>query len=385
MKKIYLLLTTAIMAVAFTACSDNDEPNNEQQTSETVSGLYVMNSGNIYGNIAPSITSYDYTLDTSTPALEDAFYAANGYNLGDGLQQAIVCDGKMFIAMYGSNLIWVTEPTTLKVIDKIEFKGDANTPRYMTEKDGKIYCSMYTGYVCEIDSKSYTITRTVKVGPNPEKMGIAGNSLYVACSDGQNWDGAASNGVPYGNGYISKIDLNNFTESKVAGVEEAVGAAQAASLNPTEVVSNGTDVFVVSMGDYSTLNNTVIKISGNTVTKVCEGTLIEVNGNDLYVIYSQYGMGDPTYNTYDVTTLQEKGTFINQTGNQDAVIDYPSGLYADTVSGDIVVLSYTLSDAGYAQYKEPCYANIYSKDGTFKKRIDCGVGAISVTFIHDQN
>lgn len=384
MKKIYLLLMTAIMAVAFTACSDNDEPNNGA-SGETVSGLYVMNSGNVYGNIAPSITRYDYALDTSTPALQDAFHAANGYLLGDGLQQAIVCNGKMYIAMYDSNLIWVVEPSTLKVISSIVPKGDAKSPRFMTEKDGKIYCSMYTGYVCEIDSKTDKITRTVKVGPNPEKMGIAGNSLYVACSDGQNWSGTASNGVPYGNGYIAKVDLNSFTETKVAGVEEAVGAAQAASLNPTEVVTNGKDVFVVSMGDYNQLKNTVIKISGNTVTKVCEGSLIEVNGNDLYVIYSQYGAGDPTYKTYDATTLQEKESFINQMSNPEAAIDYPSGVYADNVSGDIVVLSYTLSDAGYAQYKEPCYANIYTKDGNFKKRIDCGVGAISVTFIHDNN
>lgn len=384
MKKIYLLLMTAIMAVAFTACSDNDEPNNGA-SGETVSGLYVMNSGNLYGNIAPSITRYDYALDTSTPALQDAFQAANGYLLGDGLQQAIVCNGKMYIAMYNSNLIWVVEPSTLKVISSIVPEGEAKSPRFMTEKDGKIYCSMYTGYVCEIDSKTDKITRSVKVGPNPEKMGIAGNSLYVACSDGQNWDGAASNGVPYGNGYIAKVDLNSFTESKVAGIEEAVGAAQAASLNPTEVVTNGNDVFVVSMGDYNQLKNTVIKISGNTVTKVCEGSLIEVNGNDLYVIYSQYGAGDPTYKTYDATTLQEKESFINQTSSPEAAIDYPSGIYADNVSGDIVVLSYTLSDAGYAQYKEPCYANIYTKDGNFKKRIDCGVGAISVTFIHDNN
>lgn len=384
MKKFYLLLMTAIMAVAFTACSDNDEPNNGA-SGETVSGLYVMNSGNVYGNIAPSITRYDYALDTSTPALQDAFQAANGYLLGDGLQQAIVCNGKMYIAMYNSNLIWVVEPSTLKVITSIVPEGEAKSPRFMTEKDGKIYCSMYTGYVCEIDSKTDKITRTVKVGPNPEKMGIAGNSLYVACSDGQNWGGAASNGVPYGNGYIAKVDLNSFTESKVAGIEEAVGAAQAASLNPTEVVTNGNDVFVVSMGDYNQLKNTVIKISGNTVTKVCEGSLIEVNGNDLYVIYSQYGAGDPTYKTYDATTLQEKESFINQTSSPEAAIDYPSGVYADNVSGDIVVLSYTLSDAGYAQYKEPCYANIYTKDGNFKKRIDCGVGAISVTFIHDNN
>lgn len=383
MKKIFLLLATALMAAGFTACSDNDDPKGGD-SGETTSGIYIINSGNQRANIAPSITRYDYLSGATSPALQDAFQAANGVMIGDGLQQATICNGKMYIAMYNSNLIWVVEPSTLKIITRIVPDGDAKTPRFMTSKDGMIYCSMFTGYVCEIDTKTDKITRTLKVGPNPEKMAIAGNTLYVACSDGNNYDGAASNGVKYGNSYIAKVDLKTFTETKVTGLEEAVGAVQAASLNPTEVVSNGSDVFVVSMGDYDLekTKNTVIRISGDKVSKVCDGSMIAIDDNDLYVIYAQYGGGDPTYRKYDAGTLEEKGSFINQSGSTEAVVEYPGGVNADPVSGDIVVLSYTLSEAGYAQYKEPCYANLYSKDGSFKKRIACGVGAISATFVH---
>lgn len=381
LRKISLLLTTAIMAVAMTACSnDNDEPNNGGN-QETTCGLYIMNSGNQGSNISASITSYNFANDSTS---QDAFYNANGFKIGNGLQQAIICDGKMYLALYESNLLWVVEPQTLKVISQIKFEGEANTPRYMVEKDGKIYCSMYTGYVCEIDSKTDKITRTIKVGPNPEKMGIAGNTLYVACSDGQNWQGDPSNGVAaYGNSCISKVNIKDYTVSKVEGLEAAVGEAQAKSLNPTEVATNGTDVFVVSMGDYGALPNTVIKISGDKVEKVCLGSIITVKDNNLYVIYAQYGASAPSYKVYDVNTLQEKGTFIDQTSAPDAIIEYPGAITVDSTTGDIAICSYTLSDAGYAQYSEPSYTNLYTSAGVFKKRINCGVGAISATFIHD--
>lgn len=383
MKKIYLLLMTAIMAVGLTACSDNDEPNNGG-AQETTSGLYILNTGNMRSKIAPSITAYDFAIDTATPADQDAFYNANNFQLGEELQQAIVCNGKMYIAMYTSNLLWVVEPNTLKVITSIRFDGDAKSPRHLTEKDGKVYCSMYTGYVCEIDTKTDKISRTVKVGPNPEGMGIVGNTLYVACSDGMNWQGDPSKGIaPYGNSYIAKVDLKDFTESKVTGIEEAVGEAQAKSLNPTEVATNGKDLFVVSMGDYKALPNVVIKITGDKVEKVCNGSIIAVNGNNLYVIYAQYGAGAPSYKAYDVNTLQEKGTFIDQTSSPEANIEYPGGICMDPVTGDILMLSYTVNDSGYTQYSEPCYANLYTSAGVFKKRINCGVGAISAIFIHD--
>lgn len=169
----------------------------------------------------------------------------------------------------------------------------------------------------------------------------------------------------------------------MTGIEEAVGDAQAKSLNPTEVATNGKDLFVVSMGDYNALPNVVIKITGDKVEKVCNGSIIAVNGNNLYVIYAQYGAGAPSYKAYDVNTLQEKGTFIDQTSNPEANIEYPGGICVDPVTGDILMLSYTVNDSGYTQYSEPCYANLYTSAGVFKKRINCGVGAISAIFIHD--
>lgn len=133
MKKISLLLMTAIMAVGLIACSNNDEPDNGG-AQETTSGLYILNTGNMRSKIAPSITAYDFAIDTATPADQDAFYNANNFQLGEELQQAIVCNGKMYIAMYTSNMLWVVEPNTLKVITSIRFDGDAKSPAISRRK-----------------------------------------------------------------------------------------------------------------------------------------------------------------------------------------------------------------------------------------------------------
>ena len=160
-------------------------------------------------------------------------------------------------------------------------------------------------------------------------------------------------------------------------------------LNPTDVVSNGTDVFVGVKGDYKDPNkpNTVVKITGNTlkdVKTVCNGTNLAINGKTLYVIYAQNGkpVDEITYKKYNVDTLQEIGQIANQSSSEDAKISYPNGVFVDPATGNIVMLSYIVDANGTAQYRQPTYANIYDGNGTFQKRVECGVGARYVTFVH---
>lgn len=372
MKKFAYLLLTAFLSINLTACHDDD---NKGDGKSTATGFYTINGGNKSGKIPASLTAYDYESGVSTPALQDAFYNVNGIELGDGAQQAVICDGKMFIMMYSSNLIWVVEPETLKIIGSIRPEGDAQSPRYGAAANGKLYVSMYTGYVSEIDPSSMTITRSVAVGPNPDELGVAGNRLVVACSDGQNSKGLATDGVKYGNSCLSFVDLATFTETRLFDLKKV--------LNPTDVVSNGTDAFVVCKGTYDGKNpNIVVKVVGNDVRTVCEGTLAGIAGKELLVINAPYGSTEPfTYKRYNVDTLSETGSIATQVKGEDSWIEYPNGVFADPQSGDIVMLSYILDGSGNAQYRQPCYANLYDKNGNFKVRVECGVGAHDVTFI----
>lgn len=375
MKKFALMLFAAFMAAGFTACSDDD---NKGEATETVSGFYTINGGNMSGKIPASITAYDYATGTATKALEDAFFAANEIALGEGAQQALVYNDKMYIVMYRSNLIWVVEPTTLKIITSIKPEGDAMSPRAITAKDGKLYCSMYTGYVVRIDAKTDEIDGTLKVGPNPDGVALAGNKLVVANTDGQN---SKNN---YANNSISVIDLATFTQTEIKNTKFPGN-------HPTDAASNGADAFVVMQETYKQLDDPdyvpgiIVKVTGNTeddITKVCEGTAACVNGNNLYVINAPYygEVKDITFKMYDTATFADKGNFIKTAAGTDSEVVYPNGFGVNPANGDIVMLSYQ----GKKMTKDPSYANIYDAAGNFKKRIECGVGARAVTFINEK-
>lgn len=373
MRKLFVLASALLMLGGMAACSDDE---NAPEAVETVSGFYTINGGNKKANVPASLTAYDYATGKAT---QEAFYAENGVRIGDGAQKAIVYGSKMYIAMYTSNLIWVVEPETLKIISSIKPEGDATQPRALAAKDGKVYVSMYTGYVACVDTVSLNIEKTIKVGPNPDQIAIAGNNLVVANSDGSNSKGAASDGVKYGNSYISVVNLSSWTESKIQNIKKV--------LNPTDVASNGTDAFVVCKGDYEGNPSVVVKVVGNDVEKVCEGTLIACHGEELYVVNAPYAKvvpsGDYTYKVYSVKNLNVvRENMIQRQEGQDSWIASPNCVAIDPKSGDIIILSYFLDSAGSSLVREPMYGNIYDKNGVFKKRFDCGVGARAVTFIH---
>ena len=370
-------MMAACLAAGFSSCEDD---NKNGAATETLSGFYTINGGNKSAKIPASITAYDYATGTSTDVLDDAFFAANNIAIGDGAQQALVYGSKMYIAMYTSNLIWVVEPETLKILGSIKPDGDAQSPRYLAAKNGKVYATMYTGYVSEIDTTTFKIERSVKVGPNPDQLAVSGNTLVVANSDGMN------SMAGYPNSSVSVVDLASFTQTEIKCDK---------IYNPTDVSSNGVDAFVVNKGNYDVpgeegyIPSTVVKITGSTednVNYVCDGTMIDVCGNDLYVIDAPY-YGKPenrTFKVYDVNTFAEKGNIAKQVKGEKSEILWPNGVFVDPVSNDIVMISYYLGDNGKALTKEPAYANVYDKAGNFKTRVECGIGARSITFVHEK-
>lgn len=371
MKKLHYFLSAVILAGCLTSCShDNDGPNTGH--GNTTTGFYIINNGNMGASIASSVTAYDYSTGVSTPALQDAFLAANGIPLGEGAQPALIYGSKMYIPMHDSNLIWVVRAHNLEIIDMIRPEGQAQSPRYLVSHKGKVYASMNSGYVCCIDTLTLKIEKSMQTGPNPDQMTVADGKLYVANSDGYNWDELN----PYANGSISIIDLVTWQESKIKDISKV--------LNPTDLATNGKDVFVICKGNYGNVPSMVKKIVGNDVVDVAEGQYMAVHKNRLYVINAPYGIdrNDMTFTSYNTSSLKAEGDFVQQSPESKSWIESPCGVSIDPVSGEIVVLSYTTSEAGYTQYKEPCYANIYSPSGVFSKRVECGVGAVGITFIY---
>ncbi len=194
-------------------------------------GTYILNNGN-WGDNDSNIGIYDPATKTYASS---AFFAENNRKLGDLGQDILVSGEEVYIAMNGSQTIWVTD-TELRIKAQVnaEAEGARLSPRYLATAGGKIYVTYYEGYVGEISGTDDPV-RLCAVGPNPEGLAIAGDKLYVAASGGMSY--------PTYNNTVSVVSLKTFTEISTFEV----------NVNPTKVEgsSNGEYVYISSFGNYA--------------------------------------------------------------------------------------------------------------------------------------
>ncbi len=354
-KKITGLLT--LMAVMIGTASCSDDPKNPQEPTidpvETLNGIYVVNNGVQSTSQPGSLTFYDYITGTAT---QNVFSNKNGISLGDTAEDVLLYGSKLYVTVTESNLIWVINPNTMEKIASIVPEAGTEQPRFMTAKDGKVYVSLYSGHLARIDTLSLNIDRTIAVGPNPEKIAIAGNKLYCANSDGLNW---MSN---YPNSSMSEVDLTNMT-----CVNHNVG------LNPNAVATDGDNVFVLCMGNYGDVPATVKRFRDGQVTDVCPGTIMTAFGGELYVIDSPLS-GQPTYKVYKSST----GEFVREMVSEGPAS--PCAMAVEKTRGDIVILARTISSAGLVQYTEPAEGYLYGRDGVLRDIFPVGINPTAACF-----
>lgn len=357
MKKLAKLMLIAALSVGFAACSkDDDEPDMPNPDAPTqAEGAFVLNQGNHGKQIEGSLTLIDYA---STTAAQNLFQRANGRSLGATPQAAVVYGSKIYLGIYGSNVIEIIDRSTYKSLKQISLSdSEGQTPRSLVAKDGKVYIAMFNGYVSRLDTLGLAIDKTVKVGPNPETMAIKDDYLYVPNSDGMNYK------VGYGT-TASKIDLKSFTVEKTFTV----------GLNPSEFASNGTDLFLLCKGNYGDVESKIYRIDANdNSTEVDAATMMAIKDGKLYYINSPYGAPEITYTTLDIATGSKKKMLA------DDGVDSPAGLGVDPVNGNIVITSYSM-DNGKASYTTDGYAKVYGADGSFLRRYEVGVGPVAVFF-----
>ena len=226
--KMKKLFSAVMLCAALYSC---DKIGNQEDGPEVYAGTYILNNGN-WGDNDANIGIYD---PTTKQYISNAFYAANNQRLGDLGQDVLVSGDEIYIAMNGSQTIWVTDEN-LKIETQInaEIEGTRLSPHYMTAANGKVYVTYYEGYVGEISCSEHSV-RLCPVGPNPEGLAIAGDNIYVAASGGMSY--------PSYNNTVSVVSLNNFTET----------ASFEVNVNPAKVESssNGAYVYISSFGNYA--------------------------------------------------------------------------------------------------------------------------------------
>lgn len=342
-------------AVSFTACDEDEESDQPAKGSGIV---YVLNEGSMGSNNA-SVSAINLK---DTTAYASQFATVNGRNLGDTGQDMLRYGGKIYIAVYGSNTIEVVDGNSLKSIKTIQTEaGKPGNPRSLAADKGKVYVSLYDGYVAKLDTAKLAIEDSIAVGPNPEEITIANGNLYVAVSDGMNYANGYANGM-----YVSKIGLDSF---KVASKIDVL-------VNPTKITSDKDgNVFVISMGNYYDIPATVQKITkDDKVSVVGNATLMACNGNTLYTINAPWGASSIDFVSYNTTTgVKESDAFIS--GTADELPANPTSISVNPENGNIMIGSYlTASD-----YSSNGYVFEYVS-GAFKTKYNVGVGPRKIVY-----
>ncbi|OIP81318.1 MAG: hypothetical protein AUK44_10300 [Porphyromonadaceae bacterium CG2_30_38_12] len=358
MKTKNLFRVAFVSALGVSMFSSCDPTEDNKQTPELGTGLYVLNEG-AYGNNNSSLTYYDFTTEVASNSV---FEDKNNRGLGDTGQDMLKYGSKIYIAVYNSSVIEVINAKTGLSMKQIAMKNVQNTsssPRSLAATGGKVYISLYDGHVAKLDTTTLTVEKTIAVGPNPEGIAIANNKLYVANSGGIQ---AVKDST------ISVIDLVTFTETKKIKV----------NINPGTVKTDSYgDVYVVSSGDFYLIPGKFQRIEAGT-DKVSDIAVavkgVDIVGDKAYIYNFEYdenwAVANKTIKIYDVK--QEK-LLTDNILTTITLEKTPYGINVDPLSKNIYV--------GTTDYVNNGKMYCFGEDGSLKYTFTTGVNPTKIVFI----
>lgn len=267
------LLSGLFLCVGLISCDDKED-NGGDNVILSPRSFYLLSRGNENQNNA-GLGYYDAKAKEYIP---DYFEQQNGEKLGELAEDMLIYGGKMYITLPGSNSLIVTD-LNAKIEKFIKPAGDEPLkPKTLAAYKNNVFVTYYAGQaVAVLDTVTLSITQTIPVGRYPEQMAVSGNKLFVTNSGGLDWE----NDLGYDK-TVSVINLSSLVKEEDIEVVE----------NPTKITVNSQgDLFVISMGDYETIPNTLQKITEKdgkyVVTNVGNASLMQIVDNTLYALYSQ--------------------------------------------------------------------------------------------------
>ena len=315
-----LLNALCIMLVLMGAasCSEDDR---YYGISIVTKDVYILNSGMMDSNNSELTVYNPSTEEVAT----NVFSLANGgRKLGDTANDMIRYGSKLYIAVTGSAVVFVTDLDG-KVIEEIKAKGEsANlSPRHMTAGNGKVFVTYQEGYVGAIDTASFNV-KTAKTGPFPEGIIFTKltKKLYVAITDGNNYPN-----------FANRVEV--FSTSSL----EKIGEIETACNPQTFHYCGDEKIYLVCWGDYGAepARLQIIDQFADAVTTV-EGvapTCMAVSNTHAYILSSEYDENwNPKvkYYIYNFIKDEIEGELVSEE-------EVPDGysIFADDVNGHIYI------------------------------------------------
>lgn len=359
--KLSLFATMLMMACAsmmFYSCNE-DPDENEPSNNAFEKGYYVLCEG-LWGRNNSSLDFFSSEKQTTTI---DLFTEVNNAGLGETANDMIEADGKLFIAVNGSNCVMVVNKADCKRLALIPITAGENPqPRCLAYYNGRIYLTCFDGTIYKINASTYKIEKTAKTqGRNPEAIAVCNGKLFVANTGGldhPNFDSTIS--------VINPDDLSLL--HKIEGL-----------LNPGAIKVSGNHVFVQARGiyDYSAgsySNAELAKINATTY-QIEEripfiANAYELVGNKIVYAYMDNSMKNYIYSIPTDNLASSPQTFISTDTGEPSKLKYVYNINADNEH-------IYITDAKDYQTNGECF--VFDCNGTLECKFETFINPKKVT------
>ena len=155
--KLKYLLWSAIVSLSLASCMKWDYGDAVEEFNASGAGLFITNEGNFqYGNA--TLSYYDPATKT---VQNEIFFRANGMKLGDVAQSMCIHDGKGWVVVNNSHVIFAIDLNTFKEVGRIE---NLTSPRYIHFlSDEKAYVTIrILGELYQLESRAEELTAYLK-------------------------------------------------------------------------------------------------------------------------------------------------------------------------------------------------------------------------------
>lgn len=171
-----------VMGLSLVSCSSKDDPKEPNKGfGSKEQSLVVVNAGN-FTRSNSSLTVWD---DNSGNVEQNVFASVNGFKLGDLAQSATVHDGRLWVVVNNSNVIFALDTATFKEKGRID--SGIGSPRYIhfVSKDKAYVSQMYSNKIAVVDPMKYKLTGYIDMPTyrpsdgSTEEMVQVGDYVYV--------------------------------------------------------------------------------------------------------------------------------------------------------------------------------------------------------------
>ena len=224
-----VMLLFPLLLLAHSGCMKWDYGREVEEIEVSGQGLFITNEGNFqYGNA--TLSYYD---PTTKQVQNEVFLRANGMKLGDVAQSMTIYDGKGWVVVNNSHVIFAIDLATFKEVGRIE---NLTSPRYIH------FLSQEKAYVTQLwDNRIFIV--------NPKKFSVEG---YIAVPNMEMESGSTEQVVQHGRyAYVNCWSYQNRI-LKIDTVLDSVVGELTVGIQPTSLVMDKNNrLWSITDGGYA--------------------------------------------------------------------------------------------------------------------------------------